>query len=431
MILVDATALRGGTLAPPLSKSDAQRALVLAHVLGEPGKLGPGDDEAPRLPVEPASGDDDPELPADVVRLRAGLRALAGGPAALDCGDGGAPFRFLVGQAAITPGTWTFTGSPRLAQRPHRPLLEALRASLGGAGLRLEGHPWPLVVRGATGRAEAPCFELDAAQSSQHASSLLLVCAALCHREQRPWSLRLRGAAASEGYLAMTLGWLERAGFGVSSTEERGYRIAPPRLRGAPAQSLQVPGDWSSLGYLLLCAWRTGGLVAGVELGSPHPDRAVVRILAELGVRLEQRPEGVAVQGAAEAGLRASGLECPDLLPTLAALACVLPSPSTLEHVRVLEAKESDRLAGIRDLVAAAGGATQLQGDTLTIQPPRQVRPAFAVRVRADHRMAMAAATLAVLSGGRVQLDDAECVHKSFPGFWRELGKLGVRLGEP
>jgi 3-phosphoshikimate 1-carboxyvinyltransferase len=42
--------------------------------------------------------------------------------------------------------------------------------------------------------------------------------------------------------------------------------------------------------------------------------------------------------------------------------------------------------------------------------------------------MAMAAATLSALSGTPIEIDDAACVAKSFPGFWDELAKTGIWL---
>src|SRR5262249_37966467 len=159
-VVVDASALRPAALTPPLSKSDAHRALTLGALLGV----------APRLP---ASG----PLPSDVRVLRDGLVALAGpGDVEVDCADGGAPFRILLTQAALRPGQRTrFRGTPRLGERPHGPLLDALTRTLGPAGLRVvhEGQPWPLLVVGA-GRAPEPRFTIDGSASSQFATSLLL-----------------------------------------------------------------------------------------------------------------------------------------------------------------------------------------------------------------------------------------------------------------
>ena len=47
-----------------------------------------------------------------------------------------------------------------------------------------------------------------------------------------------------------------------------------------------------------------------------------------------------------------------------------------------------------------------------------------------DHRIAMMAAVAALGADGPVTVQDAECVAKSYPGFFRDLIKLGVNVEE-
>ncbi|HVE81737.1 MAG TPA: 3-phosphoshikimate 1-carboxyvinyltransferase [Myxococcales bacterium] len=413
--LVDATGpLRPAALHPSISKSDAQRALVLSYALGADLEL-------------PPSG-----WPDDLQVLSRGLEQLpraASEPQTIDCRDGGAPFRFLLSQAAITLRAQVrFVGSKRLGERPRAPLLSALVKALGAHGFRARfagdtGQPWPLDITGVTGTGD-PRFEVDASESSQFASSLVLAACALARRENRPWTVALEGHVASEPYLDLTLRWARAAGIAVRS--QAGEITVES---GSPVSQLPgIPGDWSSIGYLLPIAWRTGGAVAAVDLRSEHPDREMVRHLQSIGLALVDRPEGLAVEGEASGALDASGRSCPDLLPTLAAVACVLPAPSLLRDVGILRAKESDRLAGVDALVRAFGAAARREGDDLWIQPAPRSPQSFDVDSRGDHRMAMAGATLAVLGRCRARISDPACVSKSFPGFWTELQKTGVRV---
>jgi 3-phosphoshikimate 1-carboxyvinyltransferase len=276
-------------------------------------------------------------------------------------------------------------------------------------------------VTGASGRAAVPRFRVDAAQSSQFPSSLLLAAAALHLREKRPWSVELVGPRASSGYLALTREWLCRCGFELAEDADSLTVLG----HVTPATWPSVPGDWSSLGYLLLLAWASGGRTVNVDVLAAHPDRAVLRVLSELGLAVEVSATGEAtVSGTPRAGLRADGDECPDLLPTLAALACVLPAPSVLTRVSILRAKESDRLSAICDLVEAAGGRTLLDGERLEIRPPTAVRP-FTFDARGDHRLALSASVLAVLGGVTAHVLHAHGVDKSFPGFFEQLQALG------
>lgn len=428
--LVDATAVARAPvpsgqsalhLEPPVSKSDAQRALALAHAIGDPGLV--------HLPP-------DDLLPRDVGVLRRGLAVLREHPGedlVIDCQDGGAPFRILLGQAATTAGARVrFTGTPRLAERPHGPLTDALLAALTPAGLRLEhGAPWPLVVHGA-GRAIEARFAISSEVSSQFVTSLLLAAAGLVVREGRPWRVELRGPVASAGYLELTLDWLRRMGFSLDV--EPGAVTVTGGER--PSGAISVPGDWSSLAYLLLVGWRTGAAVGRVDRRIAHPDRAILDVLAEAGLTvddlddhddLHDRGSAVKVRGEPIRGVHASGRTCPDLLPTVAALACVLPSASTITDVSILRHKESDRLAGVEELVRAGGGHTRLRDDTLTIEPGR-VPARITLASRHDHRMVMSATVLAALAGATLVIDDVACVEKSFPSFWIEMAKVGVKV---
>lgn len=412
--LIDARSLRPGRLRPPPSKSDAQRALVLAHAL-----------ERPELCAFSA---DDTTLPDDVRVVAGALPRLSGsGHVEVDCGDGGAPFRFLLTQAALRTGErTTFVGSARLAERPHGALITSLEEALGPHGLEIEPpHDalWPLHVRGAEGSGK-PLFRISAQESSQYPSSLLLGAAALARRERRAWSVALTGEPASLGYLDLTLWWLEKAGYEVS----REGQTVTLRSSAAPAALPPVPGDWSSLGYLLVAAWRTGSTVEAVNADAAHPDRAILRILAEVGLTVTTHPDGTAtVVGDPTRGLSASGEECPDLLPTLAVLACALPAPSVLEDVHILRAKESDRVRGIQDLVAAAGGRCALAENRLHIEPPSRLREELSFDSQGDHRLAMCATTLAILSKATLRLARARCVQKSFPGFFEAVASCGVQ----
>lgn len=393
-------------LTPPLSKSDAQRALVLADILGVPFEsvIPPGE-----------------ELPRDVKVLRSGLEVLRTG-GDLDCHDGGAPFRFLVTQAALSVGRTTrFTGTPRLGERPHGPLLAALNSALG-PGCIEQGTPWPVLVRAPSSLQGLTGFDVTGVESSQFASSLLLGAARVCMATGQPCEVRVHGALASLGYLDLTRAWLERAGFPVTG-DPSCMRVT----RGPVSGRLEVPGDWSSLTYLLALAWHSGLGVGRVDFSAAHPDAEFVRHLESIGLEVS-RGATVHVTGRALRGFEVDASRCPDAVPTLAAMAVLLPGPTVVTHTGILRHKESDRLTAVRDLVSAIGATTQLDDERLVITPtarPHEVT----FDARDDHRLAMSAAVMAHLCGVRLKLTGAEAVAKSFPGFWREAAKAGVPHG--
>ncbi|MFO0594669.1 MAG: 3-phosphoshikimate 1-carboxyvinyltransferase [Myxococcaceae bacterium] len=384
------------SLVPPLSKSDAQRALVLAEVTGVPFASVWPEGEA---------------MPRDVAVLRDGLVALRASTATIDCHDGGAPFRFLLGQAAVSPGRRvTFTGTARLGERPHAPLLAALQAAI--PGLKLEaGSPWPLVVT-TPERIDLQRMVVSGVQSSQFASSVLLAAAKVATRTGHPVDVVIDGALASEGYFALTRRWVEAFG-GLDGTSVR--PLSPP------ARVPPIPGDWSSLGYLLALSWVARLPVERIVEHSGHPDESLLTHFASVGLSLDAN---CIVSGAPRAGFTVDAASCPDSVPLLAALATRLPAPSRFSRAAILKVKESDRLAGTVELLRAAGHDARVDDDVLHVTPgtPR----AFSFDARDDHRMAMSAAVLARLHGVKLTLTGRDSVQKSFPGFWTEAAKADV-----
>src|SRR4051812_20115947 len=93
------------------SKSISNRALILAQVL-DPG-----------IQIKNLSRS------ADTLVLKEALRSIsAGDPTKINVGDAGTSFRFLMALLAATPGKWELSGSPRLLERPIKPLLHSLKA---------------------------------------------------------------------------------------------------------------------------------------------------------------------------------------------------------------------------------------------------------------------------------------------------------------
>lgn len=394
-------------LTPPISKSDAHRVLVLRE-------LCEGSHEAA---LEGAV-----DVPEDVLVLSRGLKTLRASTGQLDCHDAGAPFRFLLTQAALRPNSvFQFTGTKRLAERPQRALLEALAKALG---VRFtEGAPWPLTVTtGATPIVRG--FEISGVESSQFASSLVLGAARLVHHGNPDVVVDVTGEPTSAGYLALTLDWVRRFGFRV---EVNGSRITIGGRGTSVASAL--PGDWSSLTYLLPLAWKSKTQVASVDLASTHPDRTFATHLEAAGLSLVTSEGVTEVRGGLTRGFSVDASICPDAVPGLVALALVAPAPSTFVRCAVLRLKESDRLAALIELVHLTGGMAALDGDTLTVTPPRTPRGGT-FDGRSDHRLVMAAAVAGSLLDATIFVRGTDAVAKSFPGFWKEAAKANVTRRE-
>jgi 3-phosphoshikimate 1-carboxyvinyltransferase len=116
-----------------------------------------------------------------------------------------------------------------------------------------------------------------------------------------------------------------------------------------------------------------------------------------------------------------------DEVPALVAAAAVSPGESRFEDLAELRVKESDRIAALVAMVRAFGLGADATDDGLRVLGGRP-RGGAVVRSEGDHRIAMAAAVLALAAAGETVIDDVACVDTSFPGFAAILRGLGADI---
>ena len=336
------------------------------------------------------------------------------------CGNAGTMLRFLVASLAAVPGRFRLDGVPRLRERPVGPLVEALRRL--GARIEYLGRPGfvPLAIAGGTLGGGAT--SLDAGESSQYLSALLM--AAL----RAPAEVTVEvGALTSEPYVEVTLAAAAAFGGRIERLGERAYKVWPSPLQ---ADRVRVEGDASAACYPAAAAALTGGAVtlAGLSPDSRQGDRRFLDLLAGMGAEVGWSGGELAVRGAG--GLRAVEADLagmPDQVPTLAALAPFARGTTRIFNVAHLRIKESDRLEAMATELRRLGAMVEEGPDSLTIpglwadrEPPGD---AVTVEPRGDHRIAMSLA-LAGLRRPGVSIASPGVVAKSYPDFWRDFDEL-------
>jgi 3-phosphoshikimate 1-carboxyvinyltransferase len=194
------------------------------------------------------------------------------------------------------------------------------------------------------------------------------------------------------------------------------------------AGAFQVEGAWSGASSFLAAgaAGKHPVRVEGLRGDSLQGDRALVDILRRLGARIEADEACVTVHPSRLRGIDVDMGHCPDLVPTVAALAAFAQGATTIRNAAHLRIKESDRIAAPAANLRAAGIAVEERGDGLRIEGGTP-QPAPLFQSFGDHRIAMSAAVLGVRHGP-VRLDAPEVVAKSFPTFWDLWEKILVRV---
>lgn len=121
--------------------------------------------------------------------------------------------------------------------------------------------------------------------------------------------------------------------------------------------------------------------------------------------------------------------QCPDLAPALAAYAALRDGETTcLVNAARLRIKESDRLASVTQVLNTLGAKVEERADSLRIRGVGTLSGGTSVDSHNDHRIAMMAAVAATRCAAAVTIHGAQCVAKSYPGFWADYERLGGQI---
>ena len=407
-VIIHPSSLGGAVPAVP-SKSMAHRLMVLSAIAPEPSEV----------VCETTSQDIDATARC--------LRALCAsdGSCLLDCGESGSTLRFLLPVIGALGKTARIVRHGRLAQRPLAPLDDQLRAH----GMCIEEDGDSLVVQG---KLHGGHFSLPGDISSQYVSGLLLAAPLLAE----PIEVFVSTPVQSRPYVLLTIAALnkfgvevvcDRVGLGAASCER--FALEPCTLRG-PGR-IVVEGDWSNAAFWLAAGAleAQGVTVSGLDLMSAQGDRAILAALAAFGARVARKGNAARVTRDTPRAASMDVRSIPDLVPPLAAVAATTPGTTTLRNAWRLRLKESDRLATVTTAINAMGGRACVVNDDLVIEGVGKLSGGH-VNAANDHRIAMMTAIMATHATGTTLLHGAECVAKSYPGFWDDYHLLGGHVAE-
>lgn len=335
------------------------------------------------------------------------------GPVDLHARLSGTTARFLLPLLALGSGRYRLDGAPPLRRRPMGPLV----AALVGLGSDVEGDaghlPLTVLARGLRGGS----VRLPGSMSSQFVSGLLLSGPAMAtglHVDLDP-------PVVSRPYLALTMATMADFGATVEGDVDRGLTVAPGTYRG---RHLGIEPDASAASYFFAAAALCGGRVRVPGLGpaSAQGDLAFLDILAAMGATVRRETAAVEVTGGAPLrGVDVDMADCSDMAQTLAAVAVFASSPTRVRGIGFIRSKETDRIAAVVSELRRCGIEAEEEHDGFLVRPghPRPAR----VETYDDHRMAMSFTLLGLKVSG-IEIADAECVAKTFPGFFEAVDGL-------
>ena len=335
-------------------------------------------------------------------------------PGIVDCANAGTLMRLLAGLVAGRQGRFELTGDESLSSRPMERIAEPLR-QMGAHVETTDGHA-PLVVEGAA--LNGIDYALPVA-SAQVKSAVLLA------------GLTAKGATTVVEPVPTrdhTELMLEAAGVRL---RRRVTSVTVEPASSLRLDEVEVPGDFSSAAPLLAAAALIpGGDLTVHDLGLNPRRTGLLDVLERMGARVAifnrrkagREPVGdVQVQHAQLVATEITAEEVPllvDELPLVALLGTQAHGETVVRGASELRVKETDRIEAVADGLRACGAHIKTREDGWTVTGvPTRFRGGR-IEARGDHRIAMLAAVAGLASSEGVEIEGADTVAISFPGFF-------------
>jgi 3-phosphoshikimate 1-carboxyvinyltransferase len=413
-----------GAVAVPGDKSVSHRAVLLGAIgAGETvvENFGRSADTEATVGAMRALGVEVIDEDDDDLRVRGrGLQGLRQPNQPVDCMNAGTLMRLLAGILAGQDGRFELVGDESLSRRPMDRIAEPLQRM----GAKVDPGP-PLVIEG--GSLHGIEYELPVA-SGQVKSAVLLaglyatgtttVLEPVRTRDHTELMLQAAGANVRRG--------------------ARSVSIDPPaELR---LGTIQVPGDFSSAAPFIVAATLLQGSELFVQGVGLNPTRTgFLDVLERMGARVtifnKHRSGGeligdLEVRSAQLVATTVSAQEVPsmvDELPLFAVAAACARGDSLVRGAAELRVKETDRIDAVAYGLKRLGAHVEALDDGLKIRGvPTRFRGG-SMESRGDHRIAMLGAVAGVVSRDGVEVQGAEAVTVSFPGFFDLLESVAQR----
>ena len=342
-------------------------------------------------------------------------------------GNAGTAIRPLTAALAILGGDYHLHGVPRMHERPIGDLVDGL---LGiGAKIDYLGQTnYPPIQIGSGQLLLDQAVKVRGDVSSQFLTALLMA----LPLTKYPKDIRIEvvGELISKPYIEITLRLMEKFGVKVLNNDWQSfvipaYDVTQADIYSSPGE-FWVEGDASSASYFLAAGALGGGplMIKGAGRESIQGDVAFANALAMMGANVTQGHNWIEVRGVDEDGLQAIEIDCtpiPDAAMTLAVLGLFAKGTTRLTGIASWRVKETDRIAAMECELKKFGAQVKSGDNFIEVSPPViWTVPVGGVDTYDDHRMAMCF-SLAAFGPVSFEINDPQCVSKTFPNYFDEL----------
>lgn len=337
--------------------------------------------------------------------------------------NAGTTTRFLIALLSTIKGNWQINADERMNHRPIIPLLEALKELGAEINPFSQTKIFPLTIKGKDLQG-GKTIEISSTQSSQILSAIAMI-APYCKGGLK---IKYPENQTSLSYIEMTLSMMKHHGIEVETKQN----IIDIKQGTYKIEEETFEADWSSASFfyaLVAIEKQKKIFIPQLKANSLQGDRIIKDIFQKsFSVATTFNQEGAIIEYCADLEKQPQQIDftsTPDLfLPVLIADVCT-SSQLSYSGLQTLNLKESQRLDKAIEQLQQFGIKFIENNNVLTLDKTQRHfnNPSKQIKTYQDHRIAMAFSLLSI-KNKTINIENPQCVSKSFPNFWQELRKI-------
>lgn len=332
--------------------------------------------------------------------------------------DGATPARFFMAWAAAMQLDIEIHGTEGLKKRSMLPLTQSLEAH--GVKFTFLEHTGYLPLRLHATQELGAEFTIDREISSQFLSALMLIAPQIAPIVR----IHTEGQWSSQSYIRLTEKCMNAAGIEVQYDDKT--ILVNSSAAHLPAEP-HIEEDWSSAAWFYQCCAlnpHTSFHFPNLHLNSLQEDAALAEMFHQLGV-ITSEENGIHIRntGVVNSTPHFNFINNIDLAPAIICTCAALKLSATFSGYESLRHKESDRLNALTVNLKSFGVELHETDGLLKLrytEAREKDQDTIQIQTFNDHRICMSFALLAT-QGHELEIDDPDCVEKSFPNFWNAL----------
>ena len=362
-----------------------------------------------------------------------GLGGLLEPKSALDFGNSGTAARLIMGLSASHSITTLYVGDSSLSIRPMDRVLKPLINFGSNYSLRKDNY-LPAILKGSDNPIP---FSFDLEEPSAQIKSAVLLGAL-----NTPGITTVKDKFNTRDHTERLLGLY---GANINITKKRNAKeISIKGVNELNGIDVSVPGDPSSALFPIIAALickNSDIIVKNVLINSTRD--GAFRVLKNMGADISFLNHRImAAEDVYDIRVRSSklrGVDVPrkfsptmiDDYPILAVAASMAKGKTYFKGINELRFKESDRFKGIINLLEKNGVRVESKKDTIIIHGRCELKKGgIEIKTNLDHRMAMSALIMGLVSKKGIKIDNSETIKTSFPSFYKVMIKVGAKLSK-